>query len=99
MPIEQRMPFLLCYDIADPRRLQRIHSQLKKHAVPIQYSVFLGRFTNKELKSLTSKLAGLIKSSEDDIRIYPLHKHPKVQTLGQYELTPESLAEDSALIL
>ncbi len=99
MPIQQRMPFLLCYDIADPKRLQKINRVIKNHAVPIQYSVFLGRFTNKELKVLLSKLGGLIKNREDDIRIYPLNKHPNIQTLGQYGLPPEALEEDSALIL
>ena len=99
MPIQQRMPFLLCYDIADPRRLQKIHRVIKNHAVPVQYSVFLGRFTNKELKTLLSTLAGLIENSEDDIRIYPLNKHPNIQMLGQYGLPPEALGEDSVLIL
>jgi CRISPR-associated protein Cas2 len=99
MPIQQRMPFLLCYDIANPKRLQKIHRVIKNYAVPIQYSVFLGRFTSKELKTLLSTLDGLIKSSEDDIRIYPLNRQPNIQTLGQYGLPPEALLEDSALIL
>ena len=33
--------FVICYDIAQPRRLARLHRYLKKWAAPIQYSVFL----------------------------------------------------------
>ena len=35
------MQYLIGYDIADPKRLQRIYRRMTKYAPPIQYSIFL----------------------------------------------------------
>jgi hypothetical protein len=33
--------FVIGYDISNPRRLQRIHREMCKHAAPLEYSIFL----------------------------------------------------------
>ena len=33
------MQYLIGYDIADPKRLQRIHRRMTSYATPIQYSI------------------------------------------------------------
>lgn len=32
--------YLVCYDVRDPRRLQRVHRHLLAVGIPLQYSVF-----------------------------------------------------------
>lgn len=64
--------YVIGYDIADPRRLQRVHREMCKHATPLEYSVFLlvGSTRTKDL--CLAKMAALIEDREDDVRCYPL---------------------------
>jgi CRISPR-associated protein Cas2 len=64
--------YVIGYDIANPRRLQRVHREMCKHAAPLEYSVFLlvGDPRTKDL--CLERLAALIKDGEDDVRCYPL---------------------------
>ena len=49
MPAGRRTPWLICYDIADPPRLQRVRT-ISRHAVPLQYSVFCTDATRTPLR-------------------------------------------------
>lgn len=83
MPLGERKLHLLAYDIADPRRLQRVHRCVSRHAVALQYSVFALRATAEELAALLAELDGLIDAEEDDIRAYPLPTHLEMIHLGR----------------
>lgn len=74
--------FLICYDIADPRRLAQLHRHLKKWAAPIQYSVFLMTADERQLERHISEAAKLINPAEDDLRVYPLPKRGFRARLG-----------------
>jgi len=74
-------PYLVAYDIREPRRLQRVHSYLKRRALPVQYSVFIARLTPIQLQRLLAGLARLVDRT-DDVRIYSLGHRPRVDTLG-----------------
>ena len=63
--------FLLGYDIADPKRLQRIHRAVVRHATPIQHSVFLLEDAEAVSRCLAVVLP-LIDPNADDVRVYPL---------------------------
>lgn len=82
---------LACYDIADPRRLARVHSFMVKHAVPLQYSVFITRMSTPQLEWLISRLRLLINPREDDIRIYTLPESLGVHAIGRQYLPPDVL--------
>lgn len=64
--------WLIAYDIADPRRLGRVHRLLKKVAVPIQYSVFLAWLNERQVAWLEEQLRGHIDARADDVRLYHL---------------------------
>lgn len=83
MPRNRVQSYLVCYDIADPRRLGRVHRFLTKEAVPVQYSVFNAALTLFELEMLVDELTALIDLEEDDVRIYPLPAKPRILSLGR----------------
>ncbi|MCZ2152353.1 MAG: CRISPR-associated endonuclease Cas2 [Bryobacterales bacterium] len=70
--------YLICYDIADPRRLQRVHRILSRVAVAIQYSVFWGPFSEREMERLWCELSGEIHDRKDDVRAYVVRPHTLV---------------------
>lgn len=86
MAIRQRQRHIIAYDIADPKRLGRIHRFLRKHAMPIQYSVFLIECDALELAAIRDELSELIDPRKDDIRIYTLPQKPEIMTLGQQRM-------------
>ena len=73
---------LICYDIADSRRLARIHRHLKQHALPLQYSVFLYHATASQLERRLGELGALMDPRADDIRAYPLPQRSLQLHLG-----------------
>ncbi len=72
MPASRKAPWLICYDIADPHRLRRVHAIASRHAVPFQYSLFCREATRREVARIVDLLAEAINPKEDDLRAYPL---------------------------
>ncbi|MCX7770463.1 MAG: CRISPR-associated endonuclease Cas2 [Proteobacteria bacterium] len=83
--------YLICYDIRDEKRLNKIYKFLRGSSLHIQYSVFYGILDWDELNVIKSKLKELIDEYEDDIRIYPLPSEPKVIVMGQGDRIPEGV--------
>ncbi len=75
--------FLISYDIADPKRLSRIHRVLKKQGLPLQYSVFTVSLTQRQLKHLLQRFERIIDHVEDDIRCYALPSRIDCQMIGE----------------
>jgi CRISPR-associated endonuclease Cas2 len=74
--------YMVCYDIAHPGRLARIHRIMKKNGIAAQKSVFFVQNTEKGIKDLLGEIASVIKKDEDDIRAYPVESPQKVWTTG-----------------
>ena len=72
MPANQRRPYLLAYDIADPKRLTRVHRTVRSSGMALQYSVFLVVGSTRDLDRLLADLDAIIQPARDDIRVYPL---------------------------
>lgn len=72
MPAGRRTPWLICYDIADPPRLQRVHRTITRHAVPLQYSVFCTEATRTIVTDILADVSDHIDPRYDDVRAYPL---------------------------
>ncbi|WP_150047695.1 MULTISPECIES: CRISPR-associated endonuclease Cas2 [Methylomonas] len=75
--------YLIAYDIADPRRLGKVHRILKKQGLPVQYSVFTVVMKRPKLRRLLERIEQKIKANEDDVRCYRLPINTQAVTLGQ----------------
>lgn len=64
--------WIVTYDIASPRRLGRVFRFLKKHGIPMQYSVFCIDATAAQIGALMAQLARIVHRHEDDVRAYKL---------------------------
>ncbi len=78
--------WLITYDIADRKRLGRLHRFVKKHAVPVQYSVYATQQSSTQISRLAGELLGYIKPQEDDVRIYQIPDRPLILSLGKSSL-------------
>jgi CRISPR-associated protein Cas2 len=79
----RRLPHIIAYDIANPKRLGRVHRYLKKMALPLQYSVFLIELDAERRDKIIRHLGTLIHDKQDDVRIYPLPDQPEWVMLGK----------------
>lgn len=71
----KKFNFLVCYDIADVKRLRKIARLLESVSIRIQYSLYYCMDSSSdEMKILIQKLEGLIDQEQDDVRIYKVDK-------------------------
>ena len=78
--------YLLSYDIREPRRLRRVHYQLKQRGLPIQYSVFLlqGHAAANDILTLLATIV----AEEDDLRLYRIRGREALWMSGRETLRP-----------
>jgi len=86
-----KIAYIISYDIANERRLNRIHNYLKGQGVHLQKSVFYCLLSRERLKKIQDDLQQKINNSVDDIRIYPLVANFKPIILGQGDRVPEGI--------
>lgn len=67
----KRHDYIIVYDIASPKRLQRIARAMAKECYRFQYSAYVYYdATPKELKKLLKNVLHNFDPKEDDIRVY-----------------------------
>ena len=72
----KKSDYLVCYDIADPKRLAKLARFLEKRAFRIQYSVFFAPKKSKEdIYRLAQEITEFIEPQEDDVRIYKIKNY------------------------
>lgn len=84
------MQYLIGYDIANPKRLQKIHKRMTAFSTPIQYSIFLYEGNIENLHKCLNKVLTIFNEKEDDLRVYPLPTHSKQWQLGK-AILPEGI--------
>lgn len=67
-----RRSYLLCYDIADPKRLRRIHRVAKSYGEAWQYSVFYCVLSSIDRVRLEQDLAAIMNHADDQVLIIDL---------------------------
>jgi len=74
--------YLVTYDIANPRRLKKVHKILKNYGVAAQKSVFFVRGDEGEMENFMDYVATKMILTEDDLRAYPIEDPEFVWTNG-----------------
>jgi len=87
----QAARYLVTYDIADKRRLSRLFRYLKKHGMPVQYSVFMVPASATQLNTVMTHVGKIIDPDADDVRAYRLPDNGWQVTLGASILPPDIL--------
>ncbi|MGH9533539.1 MAG: CRISPR-associated endonuclease Cas2 [Terriglobales bacterium] len=62
-----RNSYLVCYDIADDKRLRAVFKAMKDFGEHVQFSVFECQFTPSDLVRCRETLRGLIHHAEDQV--------------------------------
>lgn len=91
MAMNRPQSWLIAYDIANPRRLNRLHRFLVKVATPVQYSVFHFEGTPAAMGQLMQAVEDYIDAEADDVRAYALPTHLSIATLGKGKTSPDVL--------
>jgi CRISPR-associated protein Cas2 len=82
-----RRTVLICYDIADPRRLRRVFRELQDVAQAVQKSVFIAELTTDDLNLLWVRLAETIQPDEDRLQLFYLQDPAMSLALGETPTT------------
>lgn len=75
--------WLLAYDIASPKRWQRIHRIARSRFHRVNYSVFIGQAPDREIENIAAELALLIDDRADDVRFYALPRQARTWIGGR----------------
>lgn len=65
----KKQHFVICYDIKNPRRLQRVQRLVSKHLLQLQHSIYYGTLFPQEMDKLIAKLQKII-ANNDDVKVY-----------------------------
>jgi|SRR5579883_1177444 CRISPR-associated protein Cas2 len=76
--------YVVCYDIPDDRRRNKVHAILSGFGAWTQYSVFECYLTRQEVVMLRARLAKAMHERQDTIRLYALCDacRERVEVLG-----------------
>jgi len=91
----------VAYDIANPRRLVKVHNVLKKEGLAVQKSLFFVYGTETGMNKLLDRIGSIMALKEDDLRAYPVSHPRKIWTNGPNPLADypvlhfESAAENT----
>ena len=79
---DRPMRWIVSYDIRCAKRLVRVGRFMTRNAYRLQYSVFIGKWTRRDLKFIIQALEELIDPRVDDVRCYPVEEDPWHAVLG-----------------
>ncbi|GEM_PF-1742914 len=74
--------YVLCYDIADRKRLAKVHRVVSKLMWRLQYSVYYAEVLPTQMTQLVAALEPLIDPKADDIRVYAVEPLATAVRLG-----------------
>jgi len=90
--------YLVCYDVVDDKRRNRVVKALKGYGVRVQKSVFECVLTEDQLEYVERLVMKCLKLEVDQVRFYPMsgHTRRKIKILG---VQPEMEVDDDIFIV
>lgn len=61
--------YLICYDVAEPKRLRKVYKTLQGAGESLQYSVFRCELSREERQSLIERLWEILNLAEDRLLV------------------------------
>lgn len=77
-----RLRYLVAYDIADSKRLRKVHKKVEAYAIGGQKSFYECWLTKAEFVEFKSALAQIIECSEDRVMIFQLDRDVEPMLFG-----------------
>lgn len=79
--------YLVCYDIADPKRLRAVYKTMRGFGDHMQFSVFRCTLSPTQIAKMRAALDRIIQHDDDQVLIVPLGEpeaaEARMETLGQ----------------
>lgn len=66
------MIYMICYDVANPKRLKRVAKALEQNGIRVQKSFFQCEMEKQKLLQLKGDLLKIIDRRKDSLFFYPL---------------------------
>ena len=66
------MDMIVAYDIAEPRRLNRVAKVVKDYGIRVQKSIFEVGVDARRFTEMTARIEEVIEASEDGVKYFPL---------------------------
>ena len=63
---------IVAYDIADPRRLNKVAKLIKDYGVRVQKSIFEVDVDDRRFSEMKVRIEEIIEASEDGVKYFPL---------------------------
>lgn len=77
-----RLRYLVAYDIAESKRLHRVHKKVQTYAISGQKSFYECWLTSAEFAEFQQKMTACIELSEDRLFIFQLQQDTKPELFG-----------------
>ncbi|ANJ66668.1 hypothetical protein A9404_04090 [Halothiobacillus diazotrophicus] len=90
--------YLLCYDISNARRLNRVHRVVSRQALAVQRSVYLFWGDDLSLSVLLASLRSRL-AWEDDLRCYPVPDPIEIRSSRELPVAAGSGQDELASML
>ena len=91
--------YLLCYDIVEPKRLQKLQRLVSNTMMQVQYSIYYANLYQKNMDMLIKGVNKIINHHHDDVRVYEVESLEDAFLVGKRSLQVMLFSHDGKRVL